>query len=347
MLRVLELFSGIGGMHCALDFLEIEYEILAAIDINPTANSVYHLNFPKVPIVNRTIETIPFEKWEKWSADVWLMSPPCQPFTRQGKQDDLDDRRTDGFVYLIKEVLPRLEKKPKYFLLENVAGFEQSRAHRMLIEILEENQYSSHQYLLSPVQFGIPNSRLRFYLTAVRSTSSTSQIENRLLNFDRSLNKLRQHFPIENLTDDENQEILSNDRISSQCSLASEILVQPNESLSIEPFLTNRENSLFELNEKQIQRGLHVSDCISVRSKRSFCFTKAYGKYFEGTGSLISTPNGRVRFFAPKEIANLHLFPSDFQFPEELSVRQQYAVLGNSLNVFVVAALLENLFGRS
>ena len=59
MFRVLELFSGMGGMHCALDLIDINYEIVAAIDINPTANQVYSSNFPDVPIISRTIETIP------------------------------------------------------------------------------------------------------------------------------------------------------------------------------------------------------------------------------------------------------------------------------------------------
>ncbi|CAF4434209.1 unnamed protein product, partial [Adineta steineri] len=111
MLRVLELFSGIGGMHCALDFLDLNYEIVAAIDINPTANVVYSSNFPNVPIINRSIETISLKQWEKWNADLWTMSPPCQPFTRQGKQEDLNDRRTDGFVHLMKTT------KQSYLLL--------------------------------------------------------------------------------------------------------------------------------------------------------------------------------------------------------------------------------------
>ena len=54
---------------------------------------------------------------------VWLMSPPCQPFTRQGKQDDLNDRRTDGFVHLMKTILPQLTTKPQYILLENCFRF--------------------------------------------------------------------------------------------------------------------------------------------------------------------------------------------------------------------------------
>ena len=354
MFRVLELFSGMGGMHCALDFLEVNYEIVAAIDVNPTANLVYALNFPQVPICSRAIETIPLKQWEKWAADVWLMSPPCQPFTRQGKQEDLNDRRTNAFVYLMKTIIPQISCKPKYLLLENVAGFEHSQAHQLLLSTLEENNYSSRQYLLSPLQFGIPNSRLRYYLIADRCERMTHPIEIRLSNFQFCFQKLRQRFPLKRTTNDETSRSstvvahrLCNDQITDKCSHASEILIDPTDSLIINDFLVSDENPAFELDEKQSQRSLHITDIISGQSRRSLCFTKAYGKYFEGTGSLLSTSSGRVRYFTPTEIANLHCFPSTYQFPDQLSIRQQYAVLGNGLNIFVVAALLENLFKRS
>lgn len=51
-----------------------------------------------------------------------------------------------------------------------------------------------------------------------------------------------------------------------------------------------------------------------------------------------------VRYFAPREIANLHSFPADFSFPPGVSLRQQCALLGNSLSVAVVAHLLTYLF---
>ena len=351
MLRVLELFSGMGGMHSALELLKMNYEIVSAIDINPVANLLYASNFPDVPIVNRSVETVSFKQWENWRADVWLMSPPCQPFTRQGKQDDLNDRRTDGFVYLMKTVLTQLTHKPKYLLLENVAGFENSQAHRLLIETLEQNNYHSEQYLLSPLQFGIPNSRLRYYLVAYRQEAFTSPIQHRISNFQRLHRKLRERFPSKSSALSESPPKIDgrpcSDGITDQCSLSSEMLIDPHDVMLINDFLLSDENSSYELDEQQMKRGAHVSDIVSGHARRSYCFTKSYGKYFEGTGSLLCTSSERLRFLAPKEIANLHCFPLTYQFPDQLTSRQAYALLGNSLNVFVVAVLLENLFERS
>ena len=47
-----------------------------------------------------------------------------------------------------------------------------------------------------------------------------------------------------------------------------------------------------------------------------------------------------LRYFTPREVANMHSFPPGFSFPSDVTVRQQYACLGNSLSVLVVAELL-------
>ena len=48
----------------------------------------------------------------------------------------------------------------------------------------------------------------------------------------------------------------------------------------------------------------------------------------------------QLRYFAPREVAKFHSFPDSFSFPAHVTRRQQYALLGNSLSVAVVADLL-------
>ncbi|KAM1134450.1 hypothetical protein ACFX19_044277 [Malus domestica] len=54
-----------------------------------------------------------------------------------------------------------------------------------------------------------------------------------------------------------------------------------------------------------------------------------------------------LRYFTPREVANLHSLPEDFQFPQHISLRQRYALLGNCLSIAVVAPLLKYLFAGS
>ena len=53
-----------------------------------------------------------------------------------------------------------------------------------------------------------------------------------------------------------------------------------------------------------------------------------------------------LRYFTPGEVAALHSFPASFSFPAHVTLRQRYALLGNSLSASVVAALLRYLIRR-
>ena len=96
--KVLELFSGIGGMHFAIDQasrnVPIQYEVVAAMDISDVANKVYKHNFPEVNHISGNICGLTAKKVNALGVSAIFMSPPCQPFTRQGLQKDLEDTRT-------------------------------------------------------------------------------------------------------------------------------------------------------------------------------------------------------------------------------------------------------------
>jgi tRNA (cytosine38-C5)-methyltransferase len=109
-------------------------------------------------------------------------------------------------------------------------------------------------------------------------------------------------------------------------------------------------------------------DIVGPHSTRSCCFTKAYGHYVEGTGSVLSpsSPDAianafgqthshsvgdsdrlellrglGMRYFTHHEIARLMCFPDQaFSLPSDVTMKQSYRILGNSLNVHVVALLI-------
>lgn len=95
------------------------------------------------------------------------MSPPCQPFTRNGNQKDVEDARTSSFLHVLN-ILPHI-KNLKYVLLENVMGFEKSVARDQLITVFKTNCFNVYEYLRSPKWVGVPNSRMRYYCLAKKS----------------------------------------------------------------------------------------------------------------------------------------------------------------------------------
>lgn len=52
---------------------------------------------------------------------------------------------------------------PIYILIENVACFENSQTHSLILDTLNQRNYTFQEFLLSPTQFAIPNQRLRYF----------------------------------------------------------------------------------------------------------------------------------------------------------------------------------------
>ena len=54
------------------------------------------------------IEKLSVGQLESYRADLWLLAPPCQPYTRRGLQKDADDWRASSFMQLLLKV-PKMQ----------------------------------------------------------------------------------------------------------------------------------------------------------------------------------------------------------------------------------------------
>lgn len=328
---MLELFSGIGGYHCALKELsnlrpDLDFKVEAAIDVNENANCVYRHNFPEVHVISKAFETISDDVLQNLNTDMIVMSPPCQPFTRLGLKKDTGDSRSRGLNHVIKCLLNGV-LKPTWILLENVKGFEDSEAFREFSSALDSLGYAISVEFLHPFHFGVPNARLRCYVLASKVLSSI-----------RPISRVKNLLSLES------------------CRLSP--YVRPAESVPEEFFISHSTTLKY----------LAVMDVVSRNSNHCMCFTKSYGRYYEGTGSLVFEPNcevdhsddqkssvelkalisggeGKLRHFSDEEVMRLHSFPQWFSFPDNISTKQRYKMLGNGLNVLVVQELLTHLIG--
>ena len=166
----MEFYCGVGGLHYSLLRARPTATVAAAFDINPNSNDVYEHNFGVRPwqknlFGKRGVDT---GKLDKLAASLWLLSPPCQPFTRQGLQKDTSDARSQSFLRLL-DVVPNLRHPPTHILVENVVGFETSEMRGVLLETLRGLGFTTREYILSPRQFGVPYSRPRYFLLAKRA----------------------------------------------------------------------------------------------------------------------------------------------------------------------------------
>ncbi|KAH8409579.1 hypothetical protein KR222_008782 [Zaprionus bogoriensis] len=340
--RVLELFSGIGGMHYAFKYAQLPGEIVAALDVNTVANAVYAHNYGNSLVKTRNIQSLSEQEVRKLNANMLLMSPPCQPHTRQGLQRDVEDKRSSALTHLCA-LIPQCESL-EFILMENVKGFEGSQARQQFVDALEEAGFYWREFILTPTQFNVPNTRHRYYCIARRHKD-----------FAFAAGKLWEHMPEAAI--DSTQP--STRQISS--------IIEPNappETLLPDDVLAKR---------------VLVMDIIHGTQSRSMCFTKGYTHYTEGTGSAFTPLSEqqshsiftavqqmdmdpanlnsaeaqqrrlellrqiKLRYFTPREVSRLMSFPEDFDFPAETTNRQKYRLLGNSINVCVVGELLKLL----
>jgi len=234
----------------------------------------------------------------------------------------------------------------KYLLLENVCGFEKSKARDMVLNSLKKAGFEIQEFLVCPRQLGIPNSRLRYYLLAKRGVGLE-------WGFQRAAEgELITNFGCLNLE-------LKDTRICTS------------DPRSIVEYLESDKEVIdnVEVPEDVLAKRNKILDIVRKDSFVSCCFTSGYYRYCEGTGSVLQGEGRKedmdrvysklesegvevlrelkLRYFTPREVANLLGFPSNFSFPDNVTLRQQYKALGNSLNVTVVGLLIFNLLRKT
>lgn len=166
MLKVLELFAGIGACSKALTNLGIEHEIVDAVEIDKYAvasfNAIHGTNFEPQDIT----------KWDKdIECDLIMHGSPCQDFSVAGKQAG-GDEGSGTRSSLMYETLRIVEKlKPKYVIWENVKNLL-SNKHRhnfdAYLEAMEKLGYKNYYQVLNAKDYGVPQNRERVFTVSIR-----------------------------------------------------------------------------------------------------------------------------------------------------------------------------------
>ncbi|KAF4759195.1 C-5 cytosine-specific DNA methylase [Perkinsus olseni] len=342
--KILELFSGIGGMRCALASAGIQSTTITAADVNTECNMVYNKSYGDKPQA-KNIASAGVKWFDSMDAVMWTMSPPCQPYTRQGKQQDSDDCRANALGRII-EVLGRMKNPPRLILLENVVHFERSASLCELLHTLHKiGGYRCRGFMLSPMQFGFPNSRSRFYLMAIRDEAAFSKLPSGTAEDADTLSlTVYKSIPCVHCNE-KSLRVESKEVVTPIPGQEGFELVMADIECDCE--YVPREIGQFLDTPDSLSRTCDVPratlekpssfcfDIVSAKSLQSMCFTKAYRKFHNGTGSVLlksQTPTepdswdemgrphfrdlksmtelvGQLRYFTPSEIARLQGFP--------------------------------------
>jgi DNA (cytosine-5)-methyltransferase 1 len=169
-IRFVDLFAGIGGFHAVGH--AFGWSAVYACDIDEHARDVYQHNWSFSPASDIT-EDANDEVMRIPAHDVLFAGFPCQPFSKSGKQNGMDEARGTLFWNIAKTIDAH---KPAVVLLENVpnlAGPRHKEDWKVIIKTLRNLGYrvSSEPLVVSPHKIpkkygGRPQTRKRIYIAA-------------------------------------------------------------------------------------------------------------------------------------------------------------------------------------
>ena len=169
MLKVLDLFSGIGGFSLGLESTGF-FETIAFVEKDEFCQKVLKKNFKNIPIEG-DIRNV---KGDRYKADVITGGFPCQPFSVAGKRKGTDDDR-----YLWDETIRVVrECKPKWFIGENVEGLvniQDGMVLRQVQDDLEKEGFQVQCLIIPASGIGAWHQRKRIWIIGYNVSNSNTR----------------------------------------------------------------------------------------------------------------------------------------------------------------------------
>lgn len=165
MLRVIELFGGIGAMTEALKRLGIDFKVVDYVEIDKYACASYNA-------INGTdFKPQDVCEWDKdIECDLIMHGSPCQDFSLAGMQKG-GDKGSGTRSSLMWETVRIVNKlKPKYVIWENVKNVI-SEAHwhnfEKYLNTMASMGYANAWQVMNAKDYGVPQNRERVFVVSV------------------------------------------------------------------------------------------------------------------------------------------------------------------------------------
>lgn len=166
-MRLVSLFTGVGGFERGLDFAQIAYKPVFASEIDLPAQKTYLSNYPDEGLVGDITQ---IDEKNIPAHDFLVAGFPCQAFSIAGQRKGFDDARGTLFFDVLRIIKYH---RPDYFLLENVKNLVNhdgsNTIHVILNCLAELEDYSVDFAIVNAKEAGAPQNRERTYIIGVKN----------------------------------------------------------------------------------------------------------------------------------------------------------------------------------
>lgn len=157
-MNLISLFSGAGGLD--LGFEKAGFNVILANEYDKTIWETYEKNH-KAKLLKEDICNVHSDMFP--NCDGIIGGPPCQSWSEAGSLKGIADPRGQLFYQYIRILK---DKRPKFFLAENVKGMMAKRhndAVKNIVTRFEEAGYDVFIHLLNASDYGVPQDRKRVF----------------------------------------------------------------------------------------------------------------------------------------------------------------------------------------
>ncbi len=303
-LKAVSLFSGCGGMDLGIQgdfkFLNTTYktlpfEVVYAVDNDAYATKIYNANFKHQcetkDVRDMDIKNLP-------DHDILLGGFPCQSFSISAQNPPRLGYKDERGKLFFEMVNVLVEKKPRFFIAENVKGLlsaNKKKAFPMIVKEFEKAGYYVKHKLFNASEYGIPQKRERVFIMGFKNYEDFIYFQ----------------FP--------NPTTLNGAKVKLK------------EVIDLE---ANKDDKWF-FSERAVKGMMRVRGKMNKGrdqdiEKQCNTISSHLSKVSLNSTDPVLKINGRFRRFTPREASNIQSFPTDFDL-DSVSDNRKYRAIGNAV----------------
>lgn len=323
-MKVVSFFAGAGGLD--LGFEKAGFDVVWANEYDKEIWETYEKNHKNTILDRRSIIDIPSE--EVPDCDGIIGGPPCQSWSEAGSKRGIADKRGQLF-YEFMRILA--DKKPKFFLAENVSGMlidKHKEALENIKQMFTDIGYNLSFEKVNVSDFGVPQDRKRVFFIGYRKDLG---IKFKFPRPTTAKNKVTLEKTIYDLKDNVISAKEGNHTNAENCTIT-------NHEYMIGGF------SPIFMSRNRVRAWDEVSFTIQAGGRQAPIHPQAPKMKLIGLDKreFVKGSEDLYRRLSVRECARIQMFPDDFMFYYK-NVTAGYKMIGNAVPVGMAQILAEKI----